>query len=114
MTKRKHSPTSKAAHEFIKPHKPSHCERIKDGLRLLKGGATYEEISRITGMKESQVWKRMSDLVKASEVYDTGATRVLSSGCKGIVWQLVGIQESVEEKKPKQHNLTSFSQLSLL
>lgn len=114
MSKRKHSPTSKAAHEFIKPHKPNHKERIKDALRIIKGGATFEEISHVAGMRPDQVWKRLSECEADGEIYKTGTTRVLSSGTRGVVWQLVGIEKEPAENKSKQHNLPSFSQLSLL
>lgn len=92
MSKRQHKPTSKAGEEFIKPHKPSHKEKILDGLGKLRIGGTYEEISLSAGMREDQVWKRMNELVKDGLVFDTGVTRKLKSGLHGIVWQSVEIK----------------------
>lgn len=93
---RRNPPTSKSADVFITPHKPNHKQKIVEGLTQLKVGGTYEEIAKQTGMKESQVWKRMSDLHKDGDVFDTGITRVLSSGCKGIVWQLKSLIKNAQ------------------
>jgi hypothetical protein len=91
MANRSHKPTSKAGEEFIRVFKQSHKEKILSGLEKLKVGGTFEEISKVTGMREDQVWKRMVDLVNDKKVFDTGITRTLKSGLQGIVWQLVGL-----------------------
>lgn len=90
MTKRTHKPTSKAGEIYIAPAKASHKQKIAEGLDKLKVGGTYEEISKVTGLREDQVWKRMVDLVNDKLVFDTGITRKLKSGLQGIVWQLIG------------------------
>lgn len=91
MKKREHRATSKAGEVYIQPAKPTHKQKIVDGLEKLKVGGTYEEISMVTGMREDQVWKRMSNLVEDQKVFDTGITRKLKSGLQGIVWQLKGL-----------------------
>jgi hypothetical protein len=86
---RQHKPTSKEAEAFIKPHKPTHKQKIKDGLARLRIGGTQEEIAAVCGMRPDQVWKRMIDLQNDGDVFDTGITRKLKSGVRGAVWQLV-------------------------
>lgn len=118
MKKRTHSPTSKAAEEFIKPHKPTHYEKIIEALERLKVGGTYEEVSKVAGMKESQVWKRLSELQRDQKIFNTGITRKLSSGLKGAVWQLhgkraVAISDNPKTDKEKQA-YSIIKQLSLL
>lgn len=115
MTKRKHQPTSKSAHESIKPLKSELYRRIEEGLRLLKVGGHFEDIARFSGLKPAQVWKRLSELEKAGIIFNTGSTRPLSSGRKGIVWQLRNLPDTTEPERPVKHKqLPSFSQLSLL
>ena len=93
---RVHSPTSKAAEEFIKPFKP----KIIMALERLKVGGTFEELSVVSGLKEPQVWKRMVDLKNDGLVFDTGITRKLKSGLQGIVWQKVGLKP-IDTSNPK-------------
>lgn len=85
---RPHIPTSHAAHEAIKPVKPNMFQIITDGIRKLKGGGTFDDISKVTGLRPEQVWKRLSELKRDGIIFDTGATRPLKSGLNGIVWQL--------------------------
>lgn len=103
---RQHKPTSKAGEEYIKPHKASHKEKILEGLKRLVVGGTYEQISAITGLREDQVWKRMSDCLKDETVFDTGITRQLKSGLYGTVWQIknwpiVAVDNPTTEKQVK-------------
>jgi hypothetical protein len=91
MKKREHKATSSTGHEFIKPHKPSHRERIKEALEKGKVGLTHEEIAELSGLRPDQVWKRLSEASRDGEIFDTGLTRKLKSGVPGIVWQLTNI-----------------------
>lgn len=90
---RQHRPTSKDAHDFIKPFKESHNVKIKEALIKLKVGGTHEEIADGCGLRPDQVWKRLSEIEKDGEIYNTGITRKLKSGKNGIVWQLKEIQK---------------------
>lgn len=114
---RKHSPTSKAGEEFIKPHKPSHIERILEALAAIKIGGTQEEIAVVAGMRPDQVWKRLSEAERSGRIFNAGITRKLKSGVPGIVWQLTG-KEAVDVSNPKttsqQKAVKSINQLSLL
>lgn len=115
---RQHRPTSKEGEEYIKPFKPNHKAKIKEALDRLKIGGTQEEIALVANMRPDQVWKRMIDLQKDGDVFDTGITRKLKSGVKGIVWQLQG-QKAVEvtssPKTQKELNAAkTLRQLSFL
>jgi hypothetical protein len=104
--------TSRDAHNSIKEAKSFYHQKIISGLELLKVGGNYEEISRAAGIKPDQAWKRISELVAAGRVFDTGITRKLSSNRKGTVWQLKDLPVSEEvpvissptkTKKAQQH-----------
>jgi hypothetical protein len=92
MKKREHKPTSKAAHESVKPLKEAYWQKILEGLDDLKVGGTFAEIATAAKLKPEQVWKRLSEMQADGKIYDTGITRVLPSGRKGIVWQSVEIK----------------------
>lgn len=115
--KRKHSPTSKAAEEFIKPHKQTHYEKILAALELLRVGGTFEEISKVGGMKDSQVWKRLSELEADGKIFNTHLTRKLSSGVDGSVWQLTTrpvVNHNAPKTETERKNIKLVNQLSLL
>jgi hypothetical protein len=103
MAQRQHKATSKAAHESIKPCKNFYHEKIIAGLQKLKVGGNYEQVAMASEIRPDQAWRRLSELVKAGKVYDTGITRKLSSGRSGVVWQLVGL-EYVDPGNPKTDN----------
>jgi hypothetical protein len=84
--KREHRPTSKEAHESVKEHKSELYAKIILGLEKLKVGGTFEQIATASGLKDKQVWKRLSEM--GYRIYNVGITRKLSSGRKGLVWQL--------------------------
>lgn len=101
MTKRKHSPTSEAAHEFVKEYIPPTWEKIVEALKKIKVGGTYEKIAEVAGLKESQVWKRLSELRdKRKLIYECGYTHKTASGCDATVWQLIGLGYKNEDKTP--------------
>lgn len=116
MNKRTHKPTSKAGENFIASFKPSHKSKILEGLEKLKVGGTQEEIAKTTGLREDQVWKRLSELQTDGKIFDTGITRKLKSGLQGIVWQLEGqtVKEGdvpvIEKPKKKQHFIAETNQ----
>jgi hypothetical protein len=115
MANRSHKPTSKAGEEFIRVFKQSHKEKILSGLEKLKVGGTFEEISKVTGMREDQVWKRLSELSTDEKIFDTGITRKLKSGLQGTVWQIKGLTVTegqipiieVERKSKRQEIITN-------
>jgi len=112
MKKREHIPTSKAAHDSIKAHKAAMYEKIIEGLKKLKVGGNFEEISKCAGLKPEQVWKRLPEMIELGMVYNCGYTHKTSSGRSAMVRQLIGlgyknenkepVKKKMEEKKPKQ------------
>lgn len=98
MSKRQHRPTSKEAHESIKAFKSGYYQKILDGMAKLKVGGNYEEIANAAGIKDSQCWKRLSELESGGKIYNVGITRKLSSGRPGIVWQLTDLPFDAEAK----------------
>ena len=63
--------TSIVSHELIKPHKENvHLKILKTLVEIRKG--SFRDIANESGLKERQVWKRLSELerqgkIKASE-----------------------------------------------
>lgn len=94
----KRKKTSIDAHNSIKSAKGYYHQKVIDGLEKLKAGGTSAEIASIMGMTYDKVWRRMSELQGSGIVFDTGITRPLPSGRKGIVWQLT-------ESKPEDKQL---------
>ena len=84
---RKNPVTSILAHESVKDGKQIIHDKIITALTALKIGGTYEEIAKAAGLKDSQAWKRLSEL-EPDTIFKVGTTRKLSSGRKGNVWQL--------------------------
>ncbi len=105
---RPHRATSKDAHDSIKGQKAIMYERILQGLEKLKVGGTFEQIAEAAGLKDKQVWKRLSEM--SDKIYNTGITRKLSSGRKGLVWQLRELEKKEGEvpviEKPKKKKET--------
>jgi len=97
----KNKPTSIEAHEYIKPHKQSHQQKILEGLDRLKIGGTHEEIAAVSGLRPDQAWKRLSELSREGKIFDTMITRKLRSGLQGSVWQLTGKPTVVVSSNPK-------------
>lgn len=89
---RKHRATSKEAHESVKEHKEVFYDKIIAALVIAKVGGTSEELSRIAGIEYAQCHKRLAELVQSGKVFNTGITRVNSSGRKAMVRQLVGLK----------------------
>ncbi|MEO7048886.1 MAG: hypothetical protein ABI091_26525 [Ferruginibacter sp.] len=87
--KRKHSATSKAAHESVKEHKEVFYDKIISALERLKVGGTAEEVAKEAGIEYCQCHKRLPELVDIGKVFNTGITRPNSSGRKAMVRQLV-------------------------
>jgi hypothetical protein len=111
MKKREHRPTSKQAHDSMKNVKAIMYSKIVEGLKKLKVGGNFEEISVHAGLKPSQVWKRLPEMVELGMVYNCGYTHKTSSGRSAMVRQLIGLgyknenQEPVKKKKEPEIKL---------
>lgn len=104
--KRQHSPTSKAGEQHIKPFKPNHKQKILEALERSKIGCTYEEAAKLAGMRDDQVWKRLSEMEKDGTIFNTGITRKLKSGLGGSVWQIAGLLPVSAPKTTAQQKAT--------
>lgn len=86
--KREHRQTSKDAYESIKESRQLMYDKIVVGLVKLGIGGNFEQIAFASKMKPSQVWKRLSEMISAGTVYNTGETKTTTSGRKALVRQL--------------------------
>ncbi len=67
----------------------SHKAKILLAMRYMPP-MQFEEIAWKTGLKDSQVWKRLPDLEREGHVVALTETRLLSSGSEGRLWRLTG------------------------
>ena len=106
MKKRQHSPTSKAAHDSVRPFKSVMWDKIIEGLEKLKVGGNFEQIAEAAGIQPSQCWKRLSELSEQGRIYNTGIVRTTSSGRKAAVWQLMGNLPKTEKERQQMKQLS--------
>jgi predicted transcriptional regulator len=92
--------TSRLANEHITGNggKVSHSQKILNALKKIKEG-NFEKIAYYASMKESQVWKRLSELEKAGLIEKTTKTSILSSGDVGTVWRIAQQQNIIVQQK---------------
>jgi hypothetical protein len=94
--KRRHRATSSEAHESVKEHKAAMYEKIIEGLKKLKVGGHFEEIAKVCELQPAQVWKRLSEMCDSGICFNTGITRVTSSGRKAMVRQLAELNSTTQ------------------
>lgn len=82
-------PTSKEAHEAIKPIKPTHKQIIVDVMQRYGKPMTFQMMAVQCRLNESQVWKRLSELERDGVIKYTDLKGTTSSGCKAGYWKLV-------------------------
>lgn len=99
--KRPHRATSKEAHESVKESKSEMYKKIVKGLKRLKIGGNFEEISIASGITPAQCHKRLPEMIELGLVYNVGITRKTSSGRKSMVRQLVGLGYKEITENPK-------------
>lgn len=100
MSKRKNPETSKAAFKSLDPDKLNErYSLILEALSIIKEG-TFEEISRVAGLEDKVVWKRLSELAVSGLIYRPGNKRKLRSGREGYTWCLTGtIAEKIQNRE---------------
>lgn len=86
--KRQFNAQSKEAEDSVKDHKQILYDKIIYGLLKLKIGGTSEEVSIAAGITYAQCHKRIFELIEQGKVFNTGITRINSSGRKAMVRQL--------------------------
>jgi hypothetical protein len=84
----RHSPTSKAAAESIKPRVGPLHRLILDMLAMGGAGATDEQMQCILNMPANTQRPRRRELQQAGLVVDSGITWATTSGRKAVVWTL--------------------------
>ncbi len=87
----RHSPTSRAAAEAIKPHVGPMHAKILGFLRSVDGfdcGATDEEMQRDLEMPANTQRPRRRELQTMGLIVDSGTTRATQSGRQAVVWVL--------------------------
>lgn len=83
----KHSPTSRAAAEAIKPCTGALHIQILDYLEDMRG-ATDEEMQAGLDMAANTQRPRRRELQQAGLIVDSGRTRATRSGRQAVVWTL--------------------------
>jgi len=78
--------TSVEAAESVSPAIRDAQQQVLDWLGKQPNGATDEELLAAMGSRSSHFRTRRSELVDRGLVRDSGQTRKLASGRKGIVW----------------------------
>ena len=84
--------TSREAHNSVKEHKSAIYSKIIKALEEIKVGGTSEEISHHLGVPNSQIHKRLPEMIESKLVFNTGITRNTTSGRKSMVRQLVRLK----------------------
>lgn len=94
-------PTSRAANDHMEEcgAKVNHKQKILNALSRIKQG-NFERIAYYASLTESQVWKRLSELEKDGKIRKSGKTAILSSGDKGVIWELVETPTPTSAQQP--------------
>lgn len=106
---RKQRDTSMLAYDKITAPgaRDNHFKKIVTSLDKIIKGTNYE-VAADSGLKPDQVWKRMSELVFAGTVMDTGLRGLSPDGNKAIIWALTknkelfkDVEKPVDYREPK-------------
>ena len=111
MAKRTVPQTSKDALASLKAEEIREMyRRILEALRLIKEGH-MEDIAAACKVKPEKVWKRLSEMKKMGLIYRPGNRKVLTSGCTGYTWRLVGDEPTapVTERVMKGKSVADYS-----
>jgi len=63
---------SKEAYKKIIPHRETHQQKILETLKRHRHKMTYRAIAHLSGLKESQVWKRLIELERDHKIMECG------------------------------------------
>ena len=96
--------TSKEAYQSLDPARLN--DTYKSIILALSelGSGTFEDIAKKMKVDKSVVWKRLSELERASILYRPGTKKTLKSGRSGFVWMILsldGISTLIEDAKLK-------------
>lgn len=80
--------TSIESHQKFIPHKENMHKKILKGLYKIQRGS-FRDISKASNLKESQVWKRLSELEKTGLIRDTMETKICPETNRRVtMWEL--------------------------
>lgn len=82
-------PTSLKAAELAEYRAGSHKAIILEAMTQSMKALHFEEIAALTGLKDSQVWKRLPDLERDGFLRPTKRERKTSSGANARLWTAV-------------------------
>jgi hypothetical protein len=85
----RHSPTSVAAAESIKPDANRLRMVVLSAIRDAPDGLTCDECEVLTGLRHQTCSARFRELALGGRIVDTGQTRKTRSGRAAAVWQVV-------------------------
>ena len=80
--------TSLAAYDSIKPERKNLQQRILLGLQKIKRGS-FRDIAKASGLREGQVWKRLSELKRTGKITESDTKVCPVSGRTITVWKLL-------------------------
>jgi len=66
----------------------THMDKIVEAMKAHPHPMNYEDIAVRANLRERQVWKRMSDLVRGGWVEPTIGGKDTASGCESTLWAL--------------------------
>ena len=80
--------TSITAFESIKPERSRLQKIILQGLSKIKKGS-FRDIARASGLREGQVWKRLSELKQIGRITEVDTKICSISGRPVTVWKII-------------------------
>jgi len=81
--------TSLISHELINPHKECIHDKIYRGLLKIKRGS-FRDIAKVCGLRDEQVWKRLSEMVRKNLIRETGEMKLCEvSNRPVIIWEII-------------------------
>tara|TARA_Y100001963_G_C6756750_1_gene437310 strand:+ start:915 stop:1169 length:255 start_codon:yes stop_codon:yes gene_type:complete len=80
--------TSYEAYQSIKDGLPELQQKVLAGLQRIKRGS-FRDIARAARLRESQVWKRLSELKNRGLIKEDGTKVCSVSGRSLTIWELI-------------------------
>lgn len=80
--------TSFQSHQMMIPFKERTHAKILNGLSVIRAGS-FRDIAAASGLKERQVWKRLSELERLGKIKDTKTTKTCpETNRKVTIWEI--------------------------
>ncbi|MDP9954738.1 DNA-binding Lrp family transcriptional regulator [Epilithonimonas hungarica] len=78
---------SRIAHEGIKPFKEDLQSKIYDALEKIESGS-FRDIAKASGLRDEQVWKRLSEMEKENRIENIGTKLCEISHRPVSIWHI--------------------------